>query len=83
MNKKAISIINECSYKKNQTVKIFYSWEDELLIFQLIKSKSSERIIITESSMHLKPDNSKLALLKSKSPTSMFTIEISYLSQDK
>lgn len=67
-------MINEVAYKKNQKVKIVYCWEDELLVFQLIKEKNSERIIISEASIFMKPDNEKLSILKSKPALTMFTI---------
>ena len=62
---RAITDILEHQNKKNYSTVAFYSWEDEKIVVQLVKSKGKDKQIISEASYDIKLDINKIKLLKS------------------
>lgn len=61
---KALSIIQSTNIKKNTTLNIMYSWEEELLVIQIHKTKGEERRSLAETTVSAKLNTEKLKLLK-------------------
>lgn len=51
--------------KKHFRTAAFYSWEDEKIVVQLIKSKGKEKQVISEETYDIKLDIGKIKLLQS------------------
>ena len=62
---RAITDIIEYKNKKNYSTVAFYSWEDEKIVVQLVKTHGKGKQIISETSYDIKLDINKIRLLKS------------------
>jgi hypothetical protein len=79
---RAITDIIEYKNKKNYSTVAFYSWEDEKIVVQLVKTHGKGKQIVSETSYDIQLDINKIRLLKSTEWIVVEKGEI-YINQDE
>lgn len=62
---RAVTDILDYENKKNYRTAAFYSWEDERIVVQLIKTRGGEKQVVSQTSYQIKLDMNKIKLLRS------------------